>query len=147
MFYFSSLLVCLVWSRLALTPMQEKVKLFTSIIRAMNRFYSLDKKLLEKGRGNRAIDRMSLDFNIPCSCWVNLWRLKLTISIWANQDTCPLCGYWVVLCRKYWSSKKNKVQLYEWLMNVVGLDETRTQMPVACFLSKNHSVTLPSPWQ
>lgn len=36
-------------------------------------------------------------------------------------------------------------QLNERLMNAAGLDEPITRTPSVCFLSKNHSVTLPSP--
>ena len=37
-------------------------------------------------------------------------------------------------------------QLNERLMNAAGLDEPITRTRSVCFLSKNHSVTLPSPW-
>jgi hypothetical protein len=37
-------------------------------------------------------------------------------------------------------------QLNERLMNAAGLDEPITRRPSVCFLSKNHSLTLPSPW-
>jgi len=36
-------------------------------------------------------------------------------------------------------------QLNERLMNAAGLDEPITRTRSVCFLSKNHSVTLPSP--